>query len=127
MDALPDDPAGAECSDLKERIELFLQRAMSLRGIGVAVAVCALAVRKGGLYAPVDRKVAGGLVNLGIVTAEDGRALLRTDIRAFARVYATSVLPAWHAEIQRRTPEQADAYWASNAKGKGRYVAGETP
>ncbi|WP_321935179.1 hypothetical protein [Paraburkholderia sp. J8-2] len=115
IDSLPDDPATAESSELETAIKAFLIRALRLRGIGIAVAVCALAVLKGGRYAPIDRKVVGGLLNLGIVTAIDAKALLRNDVTEFARVYAFTVLPEWRKETQRRTPEQADAFWASHA------------
>ncbi|WP_174908004.1 hypothetical protein [Burkholderia diffusa] len=115
IDALPDDPAALDPSVLEVQIKHFLQRVTQLRGIAIKVAICSLAVRKGGLYAPADEKVTRGLVTLGVVTPDDATVLEHKSIGPFAHVYTTKVLPAWHAEIQRRTPEQADAYWASNA------------
>ena len=113
--SLPDEPAEAGRDGLEAAIKLFLSRAILLRGIGIAVAICALAVLKNGRYAPIDRKVVSGLLNLGILTGGDANFLLGNDIGEFARVYTMTVLPAWHTETQRRTPEQADAYWASHA------------
>lgn len=115
IDALPDDPAISDPSVLEVQIRHFLQRVTQLRGVAIKVAICSLAVRKGGLYAPADAKVTGGLVTLGVITLDDATILERKSIGPFAQVYVAKVLPAWHAEIQRRTPVQADAYWASNA------------
>jgi hypothetical protein len=77
-----------------------------------------LAVEKRGLYAPVDVKVAGGLRVLRVVTDDEAAALVKASVRRFAHVYVHKVLPAWHQELKRRTPEAADAYWASHASTK---------
>lgn len=115
---LPDDPAAVPTAELIPMIDQYLHTTKSMRGVGITAAICSLAVLTQGRYAPMDQKVAKGLQNLGVVTAEEVRQLTGSAIRigSFVQIYATKVLPAWYAETQKRVPEQADAYWGSHAK-----------
>lgn len=115
INAMPDDPAPETDRSLVGSIVDYLQYATRLRGVQIPTAICALAVLKEGRYAPMDGKVARGLVTLNIVTDEVGEALVGRNVAAFARVYTAMVLPAWHRALLERSHEQADAYWASQS------------
>lgn len=113
--AVPDDPSSCSAIDLIPTLEQYLRASKSMRGVGIPVAICVLAVIKEGRYAPIDRKTAAGLHTLGVVTEEEVQHLTGAAIHRFVRVYANKVLPAWCREIQQRLPAHADAYWGAQA------------
>jgi hypothetical protein len=91
----------------------FLAQMTSLRGVGLPTAVCMLAVRTGGDYAPMDRKVAAGM-RAGVpgFRESDVDALCTDDSSNFASIYLRKVMPAWRKSLDGRTPEEADVLWA---------------
>jgi hypothetical protein len=113
--SLPPEPSAIDRRRLVLVFEQYLKQARSMPSVGMATAVCLLAVHSGGRYAPMDHKVASGMRKLGILTAEDEQALLAASPRRYAGVYVSKVLPAWHAEVEGRGPQQADAYFGSHA------------
>ncbi|MFM0526419.1 hypothetical protein PQR11_15710 [Paraburkholderia strydomiana] len=112
--ALPNDPEAVAPIVLEASIGAFIRATRQLPSVNIATAICTLAVFKDGRYAPIDRKVVTGLFNLGVVDAAQADALLSQNVAAFSRVYVCQVLPEWHRETQRRSPPQADGFWASN-------------
>jgi hypothetical protein len=113
--SVPAEPETVDPRRLMLALEQYLKQASGMSSVGVATAVCLLAVHSNGRYAPMDRKVALGMCNFGILTSEDEKTLRSTSLRRFVEVYVSKVLPAWHTEVKRRGPQQADAYFGTHA------------
>ena len=82
-------------------------------GVGIKTAVCMLAVVSGGAFAPMDDKLAEGLLKLGVITPDDAKALNGVNVQNFAAVYVGKVMPPWrNARSTDETPEEIDKRWA---------------
>ncbi|MGA7779095.1 MAG: hypothetical protein WCA85_15495 [Paraburkholderia sp.] len=121
--ALPDDPQAMSSTQLVKALEAFLRTTKRMLGVGVPTAMCLLAVVKRGAYAPMDTKFAMGLLCGEAITKDQAESLTSKrlasysakSIQAFVNAYVYSVMPAWQEALHVRSPEQADAYWASKA------------
>ncbi|MBB5503237.1 hypothetical protein [Paraburkholderia sp. MM5384-R2] len=113
--ALPDNPASLAPEELGKALEKYLRATKKMRGVGIPVAICMLAVEKQGAYAPMDDKDAAGLLRLEEISEEQAQSLTGYGVKAFVHAYVYSVLPAWQEQLKERTPDQADAFWGSQA------------
>jgi hypothetical protein len=108
----------ASTADQEQMITLlkqYLHRVISLPGVGITTAICMLAVWSDGRFAPIDRKVASGMRNLGILSADEEKTLGGQSVTRIAHVYVAKVLPAWARETKRRTPKEVDDHWGRHA------------
>jgi hypothetical protein len=127
-DALPDEPRAVPPVKLVEALESFLLATKVIKGVGIPIAICFLAVRKNGTYAPLDIKLTKGMLSAEAITEEQAKSLTDSrlasfcvkSVRAFVETYVYSVLPVWHQSLQKLSPEEADAYWASLAPRRSR-------
>lgn len=95
-------------------VERFLNEVSQIRCAGVITAICMLSVLTDGDYAPIDRKVAKGLLSKGKISATERSELLDArNPHRFSKVYIHSVLPAWRESLSNRTPRMADDYWGA--------------
>jgi hypothetical protein len=66
-----------------------------------------------GDYAPIDRKVAAGLLAKDKITRAQRSILLGKEPQGFSEVYVGAVLPAWLDTRKTMSPQDADEYWGS--------------
>jgi hypothetical protein len=108
----------ASTADQDQMITLlkqYLARAILLPGVGITTAICLLAIWSDGRFAPIDRKVASGMRNLGILSADEEKTLGGKSFTRIAHVYVMKVLPAWAKETTRLTPKEVDDHWGRHA------------
>ena len=90
----------------------YLEGIRTIYGVGIKVAVCMLAVLSKGRFPPIDEKVVKGLVNLQLVTREDGRILNGQNVQAFSKVFVRQVHRHWRRALSDgKTPEEIDKEW----------------
>ncbi|RYZ88889.1 MAG: hypothetical protein EOP06_10175 [Proteobacteria bacterium] len=116
--ALPDNPATVPPPQVVSLVSSFLRTVTEFHGIGIPIAMCLLAVHKNGAYAPMDRKVARGLVKLRYISEVECDALVEpalshANLARFATVYAEKVLPVWIQERKTRLAHDIDNDWGS--------------
>jgi hypothetical protein len=96
-------------------LEQYLARTKLLPDVGITTAICLLAIWSDGRFAPIDRKVASGMRNLGILSANEEKTLGGNSFARIAHVYVMKVLPAWVKETKRLTPKEVDDHWGRHA------------
>ena len=102
----------------QDDLEKYLSTTLQCPGVGIATAICMLAVQRNGEYPPMDKKVASGLRALRKIDAEKMKNLTcgrptKTAIAAFAETYVRDVIPVWLELRKIRAPSEADNYLAS--------------
>lgn len=99
-----------------QALQAYLEASVPILGVGFPTAMCMLAVRTDGDYAPMDVKVATGMLALKKISENDYGHLCGQEAEAFAKAYAPGVLKAWRWSRGEggtaRTPKEADEFWA---------------
>ncbi|MDP1790297.1 MAG: hypothetical protein Q8L12_06935 [Methylibium sp.] len=102
-------PAASDATE--EELVDFLTEGKAHQGAGVVTLICMLSVETNGDYAPIDRKVAAGLLAQGNISEGERTSLLSSDVWGFSKAYLKRVIPAWHESRINRLPFEADNFW----------------
>jgi hypothetical protein len=94
----------------------FAEFLAKLRGLGrrIPTAVCMLAVSSGGMFPPMDRKVALGLLKFGVIERSHKASLCGNSVRKFSDVYVNRVVPEWRLlRSAGLSPKDIDDEWTN--------------